>query len=196
MRIVLFAALVAALIGAAAVAKEKVPPRDPAELGRVAIFPFREAQGGSEFRTPIVEEVTETLVKRGIALVPQEQVAAAIRKLELSPDEEASRTPAKLKALADELGAQHVVTGVLHDVRTETRGSGAFTTYPIVARAQVRVLECKGPRFLDQFEKTASTEPGGVVFRSESAQRRRIVREAVHKALEALTAQYPEKKKR
>lgn len=178
----------------AAGADKKPAPRDPKELGQVVIFPFLERAGGNEYRQLIIDEVSETLTKRKVGLVPRENVAAAMRKLELSADEEQARTPTQLKRLAEELGTRYVITGVLYDAKVDFQAAGSYAQDVVSARIQFKVFDAMDGHFLDELERTVTAAPKGLGLRSRTNQKKKAVQEATRKSMETFLAPYPEKR--
>lgn len=176
----------------AAASKEKAPPaKDPRECGRVIVFPFFERAGGNEYRKLILDEAEKAISKRGIEIVPRDQVLAAARRLNLSLDAESSREPGPLLRLGQELAGRYVLAGTLHETGFAI-GSGLQPDTPI-ARIQLRVLDVNEGHFVDELECTITSRPKGLGFRSKKGQQERAIQEATSKALGPFLAPYKKK---
>jgi len=203
MRFWLLSGVFALAVSAYAAPKKQVEKRDAKELGRIAIVPFLDLSGErqeekDEYRKTALSEVEERCLRYEIAFVPADELERAMAALKMSPKDEEDRTKSRLGELAKQVKARYVVTGTIHDAKSEIkqRGSLGDARKTGQAKVQFRVLDVEAGLWDENKELTAtSTARAGAfssnLFTRANKLRVKAVRDATKKAMAAFLEPYP-----
>lgn len=196
------AILTLAVMATAAGADDK-GKHSPSELGKVVIVPFIDISGErqedrDEYRSTALAEVEERFQKYEITFATREETEAAMREVSLNPKDEEDRTKPKFAALAAQLKASFVVTGILHDAKSGISQRGAFgaATKAGQAKVQFRVFEAATGQYRDDLEMTATSTARAnaltsSVFTRSNKLRVKAIRDATQKAMATFLKPYP-----
>ncbi len=174
--------------------KEKVTPKDPKELGRVAVVPYRERGGGNEYRQVILDEVEESLTKHKIETVPRQEVSAAMQKLRLSVDNEEVLSPEQLVSIGKAVNARYLLTGVVHQVDFQDVAERGVVVKLPSARVQFQVFDVSAGLFQDDLGRTVTAQPQGLGLRKSESQRTKAVQQAAKNSMRDFLAPYAKRR--
>jgi hypothetical protein len=158
----------------------------------VAIVPFLDLTGAPPERRAAHREMAHLEIeascrKKGIAIVPREEMTTALTAPELMPSDGEDRTKVRFKELAERLQVRFLVTGDVEYVRCIGRPRGFYGGERQSAHASVRfrVFDTAASCYIEAWELTGAAiarDEGNLLCRS-SALRDRAVREAAREAM-------------
>ena len=199
-----------AFLAAPAVSAPKPAPRNPTELGRVAIVPALVAtagkpEGRSDLAEIVLSEIEERFRRYDIAYVPRSEVMAALAAVGLVPSDPEDRVKAKLQELADHLKVRYIVSSAIADLGSKSEtipvytpslggtGVGTFSSYSVSSKqgkVQFQVFDGSSGRYVEDLQMAKLAD---LPKREGKASRtvEKSVRNATKGAMELFLKPYP-----